>query len=71
LAQDALSHARAARERIDGATVDFLHSVKKIADQPLATYLHVVAQLESHVRQSMREAIGLDQGADGERSLRH
>jgi hypothetical protein len=70
LEQDALSHARAARQRIDGATVDFLHSVGKISGEPLATYLHVVGQLESHVRQSLRESIGLD-ATDGRQGLPH
>ncbi len=70
LEQDALSRARAARQRIDRATVDFLHSVGKIADEPLATYLQVVGQLEAHVRQSLRESIGLDP-TDGRRGLPH
>jgi hypothetical protein len=51
------SRAKIARSRIHGATAEFLHTVQRIAAEPVAAYLSAVTELNARKRQVLREAI--------------
>lgn len=57
--REAYLRTRAARRRIQSATIDFLHTVDRIARDPIVAYVSAVSDLDARKRQTLREALGL------------